>query len=78
MQAMGPLPSFPLARCEAMGEGARRAGEGSCFNEEYSRRLEPLSRKSPHPASRLREAEASLRRSKVGHLLPQAGEGECR
>ncbi len=24
-----PSPSFPLARCEAMGEGARRAGEGS-------------------------------------------------
>ena len=24
-----PSPNFPLARCEAMGEGARRAGEGS-------------------------------------------------
>ena len=24
-----PSPNFPLARCEAMGEGGRRPGEGS-------------------------------------------------
>ena len=29
--------SFPLARCEAMGEGARRAGEGSLSTARKSR-----------------------------------------
>ena len=46
----GSMQGFPLARCEAMGEGARRAGEGSCLRKEYSLRSELISRKSPHPA----------------------------
>ena len=46
-----------------------RAGEGSLSAKGMRLDSSRASRKSPHPASRLREAEASLRRSKVGHLL---------
>jgi hypothetical protein len=49
-----------------------RAGEGSLIQTQA---LKPMA-KGPHPASRLGEAEVSLRRSQVGHLLPPAaGEG---
>ncbi len=57
MEAAGSLRGFTLSRCEAMGEGAQRVGEGSCFSEEHSLKSEQTSRKSPHPA--------------FGHLLPR-------
>jgi hypothetical protein len=43
-------PIFPLARCEAMGEGARRAGEGSLLAKRILLKSSLVSRKSPHPA----------------------------
>ncbi len=51
------FPVFPLARCEAMGEGARRAGEGSLVTQRMLLKALLVSRKSPHPA--------------FGHLLPR-------
>src|SRR5437667_12555299 len=68
MQSAGPLQFFPLSRCEAMGEGARRAGEGSLSQHGKLVERWQIARKSPHPAS--------------GHLLPRCArekgnEGEC-
>src|SRR5204863_1887247 len=42
--------SSPLARCEAMGEGARRAGEGSLSPQGIRVEISHTVRKSPHPA----------------------------
>ena len=52
-----------------------RAGEGTLTQTQAPELVET---KGPHPASRLGEAEASLRRSQVGHLLPScAAKGEA-
>jgi hypothetical protein len=52
-RSISNFPPLPSAR---MGEGARRAGEGSLFQQEYSSKSQQISEKSPHPA--------------FGHLLP--------
>ena len=43
-------PSFPLSRCEAMGEGGRRPGEGSFFDREKHFKSISFADKEPSPA----------------------------
>src|SRR5437773_6795451 len=43
-------PSFPLSRCEAMGEGGRRPGEGSFFDREKHFKSISFVDKEPSPA----------------------------
>src|SRR5206468_9618117 len=45
-------PSFPLSRCEAMGEGGRRPGEGSFFDREKHFKNISFVDKEPSPALR--------------------------
>ena len=45
-------PSFPLSRCEAMGEGGRRPGEGSFFDREKHFKSISFVDKEPSPALR--------------------------
>src|SRR5438876_11731097 len=54
-----PSPIFPLSRCEAMGEGARRAGEGSLSQQGIL--VEIRAHCTKEPSSGLRPPSPTLR-----------------
>src|SRR5438046_9779067 len=66
-----PARIFPSPVAKQWGRVPEGRVRALRLQSERLLRSSHLARKSPHPASRLREAEAaSLRRSKVGHLPP--------
>src|SRR5207244_12014739 len=74
LQSAGPSANFPLSRCEAMGEGGRRPGEGS-FCLPALRRGRFLQQ---NESDVLIELEQRALNSPIGHPLPSwsTGEGE--
>ena len=70
----GLLQAFPLSRCGAMGEGARRVGEGPLFQRGML--VEINAHCTKEPSSGLRPPSPTLTRGRRGKLVRFAGEGK--